>query len=93
MTEGGDVVVVNCGTETVNKFDYNKLKDRDYKGDDYNVDKGMSEGPMDTDKRRCTDCLFLIVWFTFLVGMMGMTIDGYVNGDPELMLAPINQYG
>lgn len=46
---------------------------------------------MDTEKRRCTDCLFLILWFAFLVGMMAMTIDGYVNGDVEVMLAPINQ--
>ena len=92
MTEGGEVVVANCGSETVNKFDYNKLKDRDYKGEDYNVDKSLADGPMDTDKRRCTDCLFLIIWFAFLIGMMAMTIDGYVNGDAAYMLAPINQY-
>ena len=26
------------GSEYVNKFDYNKLKDRDYKAQDYSVD-------------------------------------------------------
>jgi hypothetical protein len=26
------------GTEYVNNFDYNKLKDRSYKGEDYHVD-------------------------------------------------------
>ena len=77
-----------CGSDQVNNFDYNKLKDRSYKGEDYVVDKkiGAGLGP----ERRCTDCLFLIVWISFLVGMMWMTIDGYVNGNSAEMLAPIS---
>lgn len=67
------------GTEYVNKFDYNKLKDREYSAQDYNVDIELQKGPM--EKRRCTDCLCLLVFIAFLGGMGWMTIDGYVNGN------------
>jgi len=83
------VVVEDCGSQHVQNFDYNKLKDRKYQGEDYNCDKTLVNGPV--EKRRCTDCLFLIVWLSFLVGMMWMTIDGYVNGNGAYMLAPINR--
>ena len=66
------------GTEYVSKFDYNKLKDRDYKAQDYSVDPELQKGPM--QKRRCTDCLCFIIFGAFLVGMGWMTILGYVNG-------------
>lgn len=33
-----------CGSDQVNNFDYNKLKDRKYKGEDYVVDKKIGEG-------------------------------------------------
>jgi hypothetical protein len=82
------VVVDDCGSQHVQNFDYNKLKDRKYKGDDYNCDKTLVNGPV--EQRRCTDCLFLLVWIAFLVGMMAMTIDGYVNGNGAYMIAPIN---
>jgi hypothetical protein len=40
-------------------------------------------------ERRCTDCLFYLIFMAFL-GVMGyMIIDGYVNGDAAYMLAPI----
>ena len=78
---------MTCGTDTVNKFDYNKLKDRDYKGEDYMVDVKLAKGP--ENDRKCTDCLFLIVWIAFLIGMGWMIIDGYVLGDAAYMLAPI----
>jgi hypothetical protein len=88
-TNGTDVVVVSTtsGTDYVNSFDYNKLKDRKYKAEDYQPDKSIIEGPM--MNRRCTDCLFLIVWMAFLVGMMAMIISGYTKGDTAYMLAPI----
>lgn len=87
MSSQQEVVVVTCGTDTVNKFDYNKLKDRGYKGEDYMVDVKLAKGP--ENDRKCTDCLFLIVWIAFLIGMMWMIIDGYVLGDAAYMLAPI----
>lgn len=56
----------------MNGFDYGRLKDRSYKGEDYQADKKILEGPL--QERRCTDCLFLIVFLAFL-GLMGwMTI-------------------
>ena len=86
----GVVVSETCGTDQVNNFDYNKLKDRKYKGEDYVVDKSVGKGL--NEQRRCTDCLFLLVWIAFLVGMMAMTIDGYVNGNGAEMMAPISGF-
>ena len=77
------------GTEYVNNFDYNKLKDRGYKGEDYHVDISISKGPL--QDRKCTDCLFFLIFIAFLGGMGYMTIDGYVNGQVDIMLAPISQ--
>lgn len=77
----------NTGSEFVDKFDYGKLKDRDYKGDDYQPDAKILNGPL--EERKCTDCLFLLVWFAFLIGMGWMTIIGYVQGETGKMLAPI----
>lgn len=51
------------------------------------VDATLAKGP--ENNRKCTDCLFLIVWFIFLGGMLWMTIDGYILGDAAYMLAPI----
>jgi hypothetical protein len=41
--------------------------------------------------RRCTDCLFLLVFIAFLGGMGYMTALGYIEGDVQYMLAPIAQ--
>lgn len=91
MTEEVVVIQPDAGSQTVNNFDYNKLKDKKYKGEDYVCDKSLVEGAK--EDRKCTDCLFLFVWVAFLVGMMAMTIDGYTNGNGALMMAPINQKG
>lgn len=75
------------GTDYVANFKYEQLKDRKYKAEDYVPDKKIIEGPM--NNRRCTDCLFLIAWISFLGLMMYMIIVGYVQGDAAYMLAPI----
>lgn len=36
----------DCGTQYVNNFDYAKLKDRSYKGEDYMVDSTLVKGPL-----------------------------------------------
>lgn len=78
---------INSGDEFVKDFDYGKLKDRNYKGDDYKPNADIVKGPM--NDRKCTDCLFLILWFVFLGAMGYMTILGYTNGETAKMLAPI----
>ena len=63
------------------------LMDRDYKGEDYEVDQKLREGPM-TD-RKCTDCLFLIIFFAF-VGVFGyVTVLGFEN-NPQYLLSPLD---
>lgn len=85
-TEAPEVTM--SGTEYVKKFDYNNLKNREYTAQDYSVDIELQKGPM--EKRRCTDCLCFLIFSAFLVGMGWMTIDGYVNGNGDMMLAPID---
>ena len=69
-------------------FDYSSLKDRSYKAEDYNVQVNLVKGPL--EQRRCTDVLWCIIFFIFLGGMGYMTIDGYVNGNPDMLLAPVS---
>jgi hypothetical protein len=45
-----------------------KLTDRNYKGEDYQPNKKMTEGAL--KERRCTDVLCLVVFITYL-GFMG----------------------
>ena len=80
----------DCGTQYVNSFDYSKLKDRSYKGEDYMVDSTLVKGPL--QNRHCTDCFWLLIWFAFLGGMGWMTVEGYLLGDVNYMLAPIGSY-
>ncbi len=77
----------DCGTQYVNNFDYAKLKDRNYKGEDYMVDSTLVKGTL--QNRKCTDCLCLLIFLAFLGGMGWMTIEGYILGDVNYMLAPI----
>lgn len=75
------------GSAHVNNFDYGKLKDRNYKGEDYFPDKDLVKGPQ--TERRCTDCLFMLIFLAFLGGMGYMTTLGYIDGNADIMLAPI----
>ena len=45
------------------------------------------------EARKCTDCLFMIVFLVFLGGMGYMTVQGYLLGDAAYMLAPIAANG
>ena len=61
--------------------------DRNYKGDDYEVDQKLRDGPM-TD-RKCTDCLFLILFLAFM-GVFGwVCVLGFEN-DPQVLLSPLD---
>jgi choline transporter-like protein 2/4/5 len=67
------------------------LADPGYKGDDYMIDPELQQGPL--TNRRCTDCLCLII---FLAAIGAGCYVGYfaaVNGDPELLVAPIDSDG
>ena len=88
MSTESSTTVTMTGTEYVNKFDYNNLKNREYSAQDYAVDIELQKGPM--EKRRCTDCLCFLIFNAFLVGMGWMTILGYINGNGGQMLAPID---
>ena len=69
-------------------FDMSKLKDRNYKGDDFNVKKDLGEGPF--KERRMTDMLCCIFFLAFLTGMGFCTVFGYSNGKPGKLIAPID---
>jgi hypothetical protein len=43
------------------------LNDSEYKGEDYEVNPAVKNGPL--RDRKCTDVLFLLIFFGFLGGM------------------------
>jgi len=47
------------------KIDYAKLNSKEYKGEDYEVDKELDNGPLNEDKRHCTDILFYVLFVLF----------------------------
>lgn len=57
------------------------LKDRDYDGQDYVVDQNLMDGPL--GERRCTDCLFLIIFIAFLGAMGYISNIAMKNGKPD----------
>lgn len=69
-------------------FDIKKMSDRNYKGEDFNINPELAKNPF--SNRKCTDVLMGIFFAAFL-GLMGfMTIYGYTNGMPGELLAPID---
>ena len=53
------------------------LKDEKYKGDDYQVDKELKNGPL--ANRRCTDLLFSVIFMAF-IGLLGyVTTEAFKN--------------
>jgi hypothetical protein len=68
-------------------FEYSKLSDPKYKGEDFNVRQDLLKEPF--NNRKCTDVCMGFLFFLFLCGMLGMTIFGYSNGNIGELLAPI----
>jgi len=86
MSTGNQTAVNYDGN--IDNFDYSKLKDRSYTAQDYYVDKQHANGPQ--QNRRCTDCLCLLIFTAACVGVLWMSIVGYVKGNPDEMLAPVS---
>lgn len=72
-------------------FDMAKIKDRNYKGEDFNIRNDLIENAF--NHRKCTDCLCGIFFFLFLSLIGAMVGYGYSNGNPGLLLAPIANNG
>jgi choline transporter-like protein 2/4/5 len=72
-------------------FDVKKLKDRNYKGEDFNVKQELGKGPF--GERKCTDLLCCLFFTLFVVGMAILTGYGYANGDPDKLISPIDGDG
>ena len=73
-------------------FDRSQLKDRKWKGDGIEINKDIARIPTEKN-RRCTDILCCFVFFAFLVGMGAATIYGYIYGNPDKLIAPIDGSG
>ena len=69
-------------------FDVNRLKDRNYKGEDFNVKAELGNGPF--NNRRCTDVFCCLLFLVFLGGMGFCTAYGYQYGEPSKLIAPID---
>jgi hypothetical protein len=67
------------------------LADPNYKGNDYSIDTMISSGPM--SNRKCTDVLCLLIFFVATGGMGYLGYYSYSNGDPSLIMAPMDSDG
>ena len=65
------------------------LKDRNWDGEGITFDPKLAQKPTEKE-RRCTDMLCAIIFFCFLCAMGGVTIYGYVVGNPWEYIAPID---
>jgi hypothetical protein len=69
-------------------FDYGQLNDRKYKAHDFEVHKDLEHGPL--EKRRCTDVLCFIIFFSWIGCVLFMSIYGWINGNISEILAPVD---
>ena len=72
-------------------FDVKRLKDRNYKGDDFNIRTDLMKDPF--NNRRCTDIFCCLIFVVFLGGMGALTYYGYAHGDPNKLVSPIDGDG
>ena len=63
------------------------------KDEDVPFDKDTQDGPLGEHKRRCTDVVFTVLISVFAIGMLGVSIYGFVVGDPVKLLAPTDDDG
>jgi solute carrier family 44 protein 1 (choline transporter-like protein)/choline transporter-like protein 2/4/5 len=64
------------------------LKDKDYKGEDYVVDKELKNGPL--NNRKCTDVLFLLMFLAFTGLNLYVTKEATKNSDIDRLLSPVD---
>lgn len=72
-------------------IDFDKFKDRKYKGDDYEVDTSLRGGTK--KERRCTDLLCALLFVFTCLAMFFSTIYSYMEGEPSKYMAPIDRDG
>jgi hypothetical protein len=59
-------------------YDYDKMKSRKYKAEDFNVNTELQHGPL--KDRKCTDIFCCLLFTVFLGALLTMGIYGYCNG-------------
>lgn len=67
------------------------LKDPKYKGEDYNVNQEIENGPI--QNRKCTDVLCLLLFIMFLGGYIWINVNAYKHGNVNKLLRPVNDDG
>ena len=68
------------------------LNDPNFKGESYEVEEALLEGgPL--RNRKCTDCLFLVLFLAFAGAMGYVSMFAYKNGKPEELLSPVDYDG
>ena len=65
-----------------------KLKDPNYKADDYEVKLVLGKKGLVVE-RRCTDVFCLIVFLSLITFMTFMTCYGHKYGNPAKLMAPV----
>ena len=69
-------------------IDTAKLKDREYKGEDFDVPQDIQNGPR--VDRKCTNLLCYIIFVIFNLTLISFCIYGYFEGSPGKLMAPLD---
>lgn len=65
------------------------LVDEKYKGEDYQVNKELKNGPL--ANRRCTDFLFTVIFLAF-IGLLGYITSGAIQNEKiDELISPVDQ--
>ena len=67
------------------------LANPNYKGDDYEIDTAIENGPL--GNRRCTDIFCILVFIAALCGAGYIGMYAVSNGNPELVMTPYDSQG
>lgn len=61
----------------------------EYRGDPLHI--SLAEGPI--DDRRCTDVVFCVIFVLAIGVFAGISVLGFINGDPTLLMEPFDSTG
>ena len=57
------------------------------------INNDWADGPVGYEKRRCTDIIWILVYFLFIIAMIAVSVYGFIEGAPEKYLKPIDTDG
>lgn len=73
------------------KVSRESLRDQSYHGEDYLANQELLNGPL--SNRKCTDCLFLVLFLAFFGLLIYITSESVEKGNPQQLITPVDYNG